>query len=641
MGSFHVCLFALTAFFIAFVEPFSDSRLELVKISNDGDTQVSIVLHNKNGLCRWTVYKKALLVEPQIRSSSWHNLPLPNGLTAESSPSAISVSNVTALVFIQASNGQVYMSSVTKEEVPKFGGWLMVGGTKLAFNDGSKLNGMDNVKAAFYANKPYVIARSRTNSSKCYWTCLADNKWSGWSLIGGGSVALLTDVSVVYNSFSKYLEAFAVMTDGYMYRTWQTGFSDWHSWDKTGYYAPKSVHAPVAHEMDTNMFNGRINVFVHGTDGKMHHIWQTTCDNVPNPWGWCTWSTWNTIGESVPPAMNVANTLSIANNMHLGIEIFTVDKRGKLNYMWQSERHGKWHSWKIVTETQSAALATIATVTDDKTGWWIAYGLDASDNVFFIQEKRSIVVSPTKIVSGDAVDIKWSVPTDQATHMDWIGVYQKGVDSHEYVDYYYVGGTQNPYKDPVPNGELKFSSYLPAGIYEYRYLVNKRFVPAVQSSLEVTKGPSDVKWVQVFRGLFTGLHLKNVSVETCVKDAEKTVDYFEKAFAAFEDREIYKGLHLVGYGLSGATLAMKDCHIDSAIIAAIEKFVKDLISCIEGSCVHFAIDALKEVVILFENIYEIYGDIRGASNSFKIKAYEQGAYCVGRAVYACTNLRLK
>ena len=112
--------------------------------------------------------------------------------------------------------------------------------------------------------------------------------------------------------------------------------------------------------------------------------------------------------------------------------------------------------------------------------------------------------------------------------------------------------------------------------------MNKRFVPAVQSSLEVTKGPSDVKWVQVFRGLFTGLHLKNVSVETCVKDAEKTVDYFEKAFAAFEDREIYKGLHLVGYGLSGATLAMKDCHIDSTIIAAIEKFVKDLISCIKG-----------------------------------------------------------
>ena len=31
-------------------------------------------------------------------------------------------------------------------------------------------------------------------------------------------------------------------------------------------------------------------------------------------------------------------------------------------------------------------------------------------------------------------------------------------------------------------------------------------------------------------------------------------------------------------------------------------------------------------MILFENIYEIYGDILSASNSFKIKAYEQGMF---------------
>ena len=29
-------------------------------------------------------------------------------------------------------------------------------------------------------------------------------------------------------------------------------------------------------------------------------------------------------------------------------------------------------------------------------------------------------------------------------------------------------------------------------------------------------------------------------------------------------------------------------------------------------------------MILYEHIYEIYGDIQGATNSFKIKAYEQG-----------------
>ena len=43
-----------------------------------------------------------------------------------------------------------------------------------------------------------------------------------------------------------------------------------------------------------------------------------------------------------------------------------------------------------------------------------------------------------------------------------------------------------------------------------------------------------------------------------------------------------------------------------------------------GNCVHFVIDVLHETLILFENAIEIYGDIQGADNSFKIQAYEQG-----------------
>lgn len=640
MASGLLAAILFTVFTLSCVESFSESRLEVVSIPGTGPIDNVIGFHNKDGICRWSLFERNLLTSIGVASSKWKNLPLPNGLVAKSNPSATASSNAQALLFIQASNGQIYAMPFVRGNNPTFGSWSLVGGSKLPFDSGKVLRGMDNIKAVIYANQAYVVARSYTNSSRCYWSSLgADKKWSPWSLIGGKSVSLMTDVSVVYNSFSKYLEAFAVMTDGYLYRTWQTGFAKWHSWDKTGYFAPKSVHAPVAHDMDTNIFNGRINVFVHGTDGKIHHIWQTTCDKVPNPWGWCTWSTWNTIGGSIPLVMDTANTLAIANNLHLGIEVFVVDKKGKLNYMWQSKRHGKWNLWKVVTDVQPEALSNLATIVDDRTGWWTAYGLDALDNVFIVQEKRSIYLSPLKITSGDPVDVKWSVPIDQATNKDWIGVYRKGDASHLYVDYYYVGGSQNPYKDPVPNGEIKFKSYLPAGIYDYRYLVNKRYFAAVQASLEVTKGPSDEKWVQVFRGLFTGFQLKNISVESCVKDAETTVKNFESAFTAFENREIYKGLHLIGYALTGVSSAMKDCGVASVIISGVEKFIKDIISCSKGSCVHFAIDVIKEIVILFENMYEIYGDIQGASNSFKIKAYEQGGYCVGRVVHACTTLR--
>ena len=59
----------------------------------------------------------------------------------------------------------------------------------------------------------------------------------------------------------------------------------------------------------------------------------------------------------------------------LFLKVFVVDKSGKLNYMWQSKRHGKWNAWKIVTDMQSDALANLPTVLDDRTGWWIAYGV--------------------------------------------------------------------------------------------------------------------------------------------------------------------------------------------------------------------------------------------------------------------------
>lgn len=42
------------------------------------------------------------------------------------------------------------------------------------------------------------------------------------------------------------------------------------------------------------------------------------------------------------------------------------------------------------------------------------------------------------------------------------------------------------------------------------------------------------------------------------------------------------------------------------------------------ACAQFAIDLGLELIILYEHIYEIYGDIQGARNNFKIESYEQG-----------------
>ena len=93
------------------------------------------------------------------------------------------------------------------------------------------------------------------------------------------------------------------------------------SWDETGYGAPETYHAPVVHAMSHSIFNGVLNVFIFGNDGYIHHIWQTTCDKVPNPWGWCTWSVWYKTSDKIPETVSSNNPLSIGANIHLGIEV--------------------------------------------------------------------------------------------------------------------------------------------------------------------------------------------------------------------------------------------------------------------------------------------------------------------------------
>ena len=50
------------------------------------------------------------------------------------------------------------------------------------------------------------------------------------------------------------------------------------------------------------------------------------------------------------------------------------------------------------------------------------------------------------------------------------GVYSSGASSHDYVNYAYVGGSQNPRGDPVPQGALNFTMVLPDGEYQLKYM---------------------------------------------------------------------------------------------------------------------------------------------------------------------------
>ena len=126
------------------------------------------------------------------------------------------------------------------------------------------------------------------------------------------------------NTFLDRIELFAVFDSGYVMHTWQDSADTFHGdWQKLGGpFSPRFNSAPVVHQMAHSDFNGVLNLYVRGTDGDMHHIAQTTCDKVNNPWGPCTWTVYYRLGDGQVPADDaLENPFVASHSFHGGIEV--------------------------------------------------------------------------------------------------------------------------------------------------------------------------------------------------------------------------------------------------------------------------------------------------------------------------------
>ena len=542
--------------------------------------------------------------------------------------------------FVMASDGQVY--EVVGDETVGYTANKIGGGTKLPSGLPEKQFSNDPVQVLVLDGVTFAFARSQSSPSYFYFTHRngTDPKspWSSWTVVGEESSSLLYDAYAAVNVFLNRIEVFAVVGDGTLVHTWQTGANSFtEKFHKLTLFPPKFTSAPVAQQMSHSDFNGVLGIFARGDDGIVHHLSQTTCDKVKNPWGPCTWGlAFSKIGGKVPSDAKSSNPLVGSHNIHLGLEVFAVGDKGELYHLWQSERDRKWSDWEDLGHLSGSTVsyATIPSIISTPYGWWEAISVGSDGNVYSYQQAKSFALNVTSVHFGSNVTVSWSIPLDEATSKDWIGVYPSGSNNSFYVDFKYVGGSQNPLADPVPKGHLNFEVNLPNGKYDLRYLVNKEYDDVLQSSLTVDNATSDTEWLQLYRGMSKGLGVEAFDFDKCVEDGNRTVNAFRLAFIAFEDREIIKGLHLIAQGLTDFRDALVLCD-QTAIVKALTRFIEDLIACTEGQCEKFVIDVAKEILIFYERKYEIYGDIKAATNCFKIDAYEQGGICIGRVTAAC------
>lgn len=196
----------------------------------------------------------------------------------------------------------------------------------LPVNLAASKQSLDPVQAVTLKNDTYLFVRTLTNTSQVYWNRFNRTlKFANvkWKKLGGGSNYLTFDPYAAVNTFLDRVEVFGVFDTKHVLHTWQDGPNSFNGdWLKLGGpFSPKFNSAPVVYQMGHSDFNGVLNLYVRGEDGKMHHIAQTTCDKVKNVWGPCTWATFHGIGSVSPSDEKLPNPFAASRSIHHGIEV--------------------------------------------------------------------------------------------------------------------------------------------------------------------------------------------------------------------------------------------------------------------------------------------------------------------------------
>ena len=88
-------------------------------------------------------------------------------------------------------------------------------------------------------------------------------------------------------------------------------------------------HAAIAASAD-----GRLELFITGTDGNVWHTWQTAASNG--------WSAWDPV-QPPPGAQGAAPAVAPSGDRRL--ELFVVGRDGDLWHQWQTTASNGWSDW--------------------------------------------------------------------------------------------------------------------------------------------------------------------------------------------------------------------------------------------------------------------------------------------------------
>ena len=72
MAGHHLAVVIIAGLTFSLVDSFSESRLEAIPVPGVGVIRSVIAFHNKDGVCRWSLFERTLHKSVGIASSKWY-----------------------------------------------------------------------------------------------------------------------------------------------------------------------------------------------------------------------------------------------------------------------------------------------------------------------------------------------------------------------------------------------------------------------------------------------------------------------------------------------------------------------------------------------------------------------------------------
>ena len=162
-----------------------------------------------------------------------------------------------------------------------------------------------------------------------------DSGFSEWNDFGTPDVAL-EDRPALARSADGRLELFVTGSDGALYHQWETavGTLTWSGWVLAGKPPNTSF---VDHPVLGASADGRLELFVTGADRNIWHSWQTRASN-----GWSGWV------STLPGPGTEGASPDVRASGDGRLELFVVGADGNLWHRWQTQASNGWSAWVAV-----------------------------------------------------------------------------------------------------------------------------------------------------------------------------------------------------------------------------------------------------------------------------------------------------